>query len=523
MEINNKSKRSIYLYDPSAAVEKGDWIVKGDNLYIALADCVGKDPEIERTFYKLYLSENTGTLEDLIAYSKDILTEDKFVNVYGLGEIFNAYMIGYNERGVITSDIGDNGEIFVSDYFGDEININPNPSYTDPLDKIMTSLELNNAIFTVSRSVVTGILGTTTANTNKVILRQYTYKDDDTTYIRVQELIDEGTGLIRFRYALSSNSFEPSGAWTSTTVNSSFRSIVDNVINYYNNKVTEMEKEKVANKATFRFKNVTLPVSYNPSSISTANNNLSVPIDNFNWTEREDMFITITTAYLEQSDAAGVLTGNNNVYRTDSITVNLGDFLNSPRTSESYNIVGTKLLVLKKNVADHVDFLTNEGSWITNIYTRQSFRDYTGTEDSEIFYTLVPNKQEAGPGSTIKYIFNRDDIKTDKGKVISLDNAGYLTFRVVPSYFDGQGWKDDTIGTRIYKVKISDLRPGLNYFESYDADNRTRIVVAPETNTISVSTYLTNENGVRDIGISADGRHVADPKTAQKITVKYSI
>ena len=222
-------------------------------------------------------------------------------------------------------------------------------------------------------------MGTTTANTNKVILRQYTYKDDDTTYIRVQELIDEGTGLIRFRYALSSNSFEPSGAWSSTTVNSSFRSIVDNVINYYNNKVTEMEKEKVANKATFRFKNVTLPISYNPSSISTANNNLSVPIDNFNWTEREDMFITITTAYLEQSDAAGVLTGNNNVYRTDSITVNLGDFLNSPRTSESYNIVGTKLLVLKKNVADHVDFLTNEGSWITNIYTRQSFRDYTGT------------------------------------------------------------------------------------------------------------------------------------------------
>ena len=45
MEINNKSKRSIYLYDPSAAVEKGDWVVKGDNLYIALADCIGYDVE----------------------------------------------------------------------------------------------------------------------------------------------------------------------------------------------------------------------------------------------------------------------------------------------------------------------------------------------------------------------------------------------------------------------------------------------------------------------------------------------
>lgn len=527
MEINNKSKRSIYLYDPLVEIEKGDWVVKGDRLYICLADCVGKDPDTERDYYKLYLSENTGTLEDLIAYSKDVLAEDKFVNAYSLGEIFNAYMIGYNERGIITSEVGDNGEIFVSDYFGDEISINPNPSYTDPLDKIMTAPELNNAIFSVSRDVVASILGTTSGATGNVILRQYTYKDEDSIYIRVQELIDETTGFVRYRYSLSSNSFEPSGAWTSTTVNSSFKTTVDNVINYYNSKLIEMEREKAANKATFRFRNIKLPSSYQPSSISSATNTLTISKTDLGYKSgMGDMFITITTAYLEQSSAAGVIGGNDNVFRTDSVTINLGDFLGSIRETESYNIVGTKLLVIKKS-GNNVEFLTNEGSKITNIYARQSFGDYASLDNARVLYELTTTNQPVDTrlGGVYKYIFPRTSC-TIKGstKKIDLTDSGYITVSVTPSLYRGGLWNNDTSGTREFTVQIGKIA-GLdtaNYFYAHDPNNKVRIAIEKNDTSVTVYTYLFNENGNRDLGI-IPGVEPANPLYVQDIKVMYSL
>lgn len=384
MEISNKkSIKGIFLYAPDIKFERGDFVVEGDKLYVTKADSMGNLPSQSPDYFQIYLKEDIADLdgEDFINYLKGE-GQDKLISAYTVGKLLNMYLSGFDEKGIITNEITDNGSIILKDYFGNEVT----SSHTNPLDVILTEPNLNNAIFKVDRGVVKSLIGSSSTTSRYVLLRQYTYLETDLTtsvdniYTRVQELIDEETGIVKYRYSRSSNSYEPSTDWVSLNTNSEFTSMVDEVINYYSNKCIELDKQKAILRDSFRFKNIKygLPTETSEKGYSdyiNGNSPLVIytvknPISNNSFA-----FFTICTTYAEVSTASSESGGNPNIYRTDSITVDLLPFYKSS-LSRRYGIVGDKYIDITSNInLGIITFSTSGGSYISNIYMRESLRD----------------------------------------------------------------------------------------------------------------------------------------------------
>ena len=386
MEINGLSVRGLYLYDKDTKYEPGDFVVDGNTLYICSSNSIGNQPSTSPDYFRTYLADKMASEDDFDKYVLGKGT-DKLISPYLLAKIFNKYMSGFDEYGIIGNSVEADTSIYIKDFLGNDVEDNPTltiNSYTDPLDKIMVAPDLNNSIFKVSRSVLGYILGGNMEATesNYVILRQYTYRDENKSsskdyYVRIQELIDEESGIIRYRYSTSSNGFSPSNNWSMSTLNSNSLSNVNEVINYYGSKIIEYEKEKHELKSSFRFKEI--PISYESVSYSSTINN-TITLDYGQRTSSipaistdSTFVVTICTKYLESSVANSSISSNQYIWRTDSITIDLMEFIKMSANVITYGIVGNKLLTVTRNDNSTITFTTSSGSAISGMYYRQTY------------------------------------------------------------------------------------------------------------------------------------------------------
>lgn len=377
MEINNKSVRGIYLYNNLVTYEPGDFVVLNNTIYVCINKCSCKDPSTERKYYQIYLGETIATDEDFELF-RSSHGDDKYLSAYYLGKILNSYMAGFSEKGVINNYVDSAGSIFVKDYFGNPsgVTVNDSSEYIYPLDKIMVTEDLNNAIFSVNRSVVEYI-GIPSGKTGSVILRQYTFEEssDSGLYTRVQELVDEEYGLIRFRYSSSLDQYEPSNPWVLTTVNNEFRTIVTELINYYSSKIIEIDKMEASIRDSFRFKSI--PVNYTSSINYNGDNTLTVSSGTktspMPYLGSGDFFITICLKYSELTYDGT----DDTIWRTDSLTINMADVT----TTTTFGVVGNRILSITKSTGSYT-FTVGGGCFVYSMYYRQSLDESITVSDN---------------------------------------------------------------------------------------------------------------------------------------------
>ena len=315
MIINGKSVKGIYIYNPTAEYEKGDFVVDGDCIFICTANSPtdtskytvkGQKPIENGKFnsenYKAYPGDLITSADEYYSIIKNNVdggVVDKYVSSYALCEILKRTYFGINENGVITNHIlysPENNSVDLS--VGSKSTTEYLDDTTSILTKILLEPELNNGIVQVSRNlpelkdlfveqmesdqeIESEYYSNKKVGTKVVLLRQYTYVENEEKY-RVQELIDPRTGESFFRYlrskSLSDNSwaienelknYELTGgyisAWvsnfggTTETQNSSSRRIVNrlnSVIEAYRSRLDDYRHKLTQLDESFRFKEV---------------------------------------------------------------------------------------------------------------------------------------------------------------------------------------------------------------------------------------------------------------------------
>ena len=364
MKINDRSIRGIFIYSDDAVFEKGDFVLDGSYLYVCQADTsVGEKPSEATNKFSLYVGGEFATEEEFDAYASGSTEHaDKFVSAYLLGRILNSYMAGYDEYGLITNRVGADGEIFMADYFGSEYGSTiSGVKYLDPLREIMVQPSLNNAIFSVSRSIVVKILGTGSSATDNVLLKQYTYEDKGTSYVRVQELVDPETGMTHYRYLkFSNNDFSGDiSSWVLTCTDEGTKSKVDFIKAYYEDKLVALQNEHAADMNAFRFKE--LPII--PSGQTGAGG--------INISERlASEYITLCLGKIENSDGEVY-------YKTTSITLPM-NFNNNE--SRNYIVFGGEVVTISvtSGILKVTSRTATSGITILNAYYRQTYQEYNG-------------------------------------------------------------------------------------------------------------------------------------------------
>ena len=238
MIINNTSVRGIFLYSDDIVFEKGDFVVLNDNLYKCKSETLGISPD-ESPNYEIYLSGEVASLADFKEYLEGNSSESgsKLVSSALLSQVLSSYMIGFDEHGKINGKVSASGSIILSDYFSNTTTVES--TSLNPLDIILEAAQINNAVFSLDPEVVRGVLGTSSVSSSiqsGAILRQYTYKKDDSTYIRVQEIIDYESGNIAIRYSTAGkdSKFSSIGTvWRDSYITSESYTNLINLKNYY--------------------------------------------------------------------------------------------------------------------------------------------------------------------------------------------------------------------------------------------------------------------------------------------------
>lgn len=360
MEINNKNIQGIFKYSPDIVFTKGDFVVENLKLYIVKSNSVsGISPssDISSRYYELYMSEEViNTDEDISKYIKGE-NSDKLVTAFSVGKMLSSYLSGFNEKGVITNEVIKTGEVYLRDYFGNQTFIGE----VNPLDEIMRTNDLNNAIFKVSKEISKGIIGSVSDNLDTAFLRQYTYYDGNGNKIRVQELIDIESGMTMFRYSSESNNFDPTNSWVCGNVGNSTLTMINSVISYYSNKAMNFEKELYSMRGSFRYKSIPFAYSKIVKESKESEKTLGVSLSSFpSFKDDEEFLVTLCISKIETTFEGRA------VYRTGSLTVdiNINDVF--------YKTLGDLTLHVEKENGV-VRFTTSGGSEIKDIYCKQSF------------------------------------------------------------------------------------------------------------------------------------------------------
>ena len=292
MIINNTNITGIYIYDSNAVYEKGDFIVVDDKLYICKGRVSGKDPRevSNRSFYKLYLSDEVASASEVIDYIEKGKSDElgqKLVSAKTLGVLLSRYMSGYSDRGLITNKITADRSIIISDFFNNTTTI-PSQSL-NPLDVILETASLNNAVFLVDPAVVNSLSLVDSSSNNssinvngEVVLRQYTYKSGEVT-TRVQELIDHRTASILYRYSnadINTHSFSALNTTWNTSLASTRQNIqsLNLVRNYYLDLCNKVLVNEVDSLEDFIYRGVKVRSGYD-----TDGDKLIVPISMYQY------------------------------------------------------------------------------------------------------------------------------------------------------------------------------------------------------------------------------------------------
>ena len=249
MIINGKSVKGIYFYTDSVTFEKGDFIVSDEKLYIAKAESTGNNPTEHPELFEIYQGTDMATMEEYLEYAKDqknnVGIGKKSISIPVLASILNRYFSGFSENGIINNEITPSGDVILRDFFSNNIS---ETNTTNPLDQVLYAQNLNNAIFVVSRDVVSGIM----PGSNSVILRQYTYKESS-DYNRIQELFDPSDGEIIYRYTTwgeDDESMDPGNttSWKNVTTSYYILNKVNKIRAYYESQKSPIDASGKLNK-----------------------------------------------------------------------------------------------------------------------------------------------------------------------------------------------------------------------------------------------------------------------------------
>lgn len=357
MIINGNSIPGIFLFDENAEViyEKGDFVVKGQNLYICKSEVsYNSSGDIDSFFsnnFTLYLGGEKATWEDFKDRYTANLDTDPIITCDSLVEILKKTLFGIDCEGVIT------GSVDISGYSDDLVNLLdcPDNSNIDILDQIILIdlPEFNNIMFKVDRNLFKAYLPIISEGSqdedNNVILKQYTYRNNN-YLVRVQEVIDYYHGVCLYRYCkrkllISSN--------TKISVSDL------NGISYW--------KINCANTDYLAKLNAML-IEYYKSLDNTETNNFHFKKLEGNLSGDNKIF-TITTGNPNLSDTTLTIlyTENESVWKSNSMTVNF---------TESYIYEFTSGIQVKKGNEDNtLEFTLPDnimGFKVQSIYIKES-------------------------------------------------------------------------------------------------------------------------------------------------------
>lgn len=389
MIINGRSVRGLYLYSENETFGRGDFVVKGDKLYRCKVTVRDKDPDLDynETYYVPYLSEDTISVDEFKAYlSGEEDFGDKFISLNSLSFILGSYMSGFDEKGLISNSIIEDDDVYkiiAENYF------DGNETYLNPLDTILTSGP-NNGIFTVAKDIVQDIIGLVPEDSDDImLLRQYTYSNSTDNYLtRIQELIDVTTGTVKYRYANSTNNFEPSVNWLDVSINPEFKKIVDEVINHYQNLINDLKSTKISLLSNFRFKSIPVDINCSSRIIQFSGNDAEIVFDS-----TEDILeLTIT---LEKSSS--------NIVTSDSITVCIRSFDETTIAYSVFNGSATLNVTGYNNRAQveitKVDPQDSNSYIISSIYYKNVYKNTLGISSGEKSNYLIKTDVEQSTNS----------------------------------------------------------------------------------------------------------------------------
>lgn len=380
MIINNTHVQGIFLYSSDIEYERGDFVVLNNILYICTAEnptntetftVMGRNPESDKSNFTVYLGDRIESAEDYFKYVENPNDyDDKYVSSHSLTRILSYYMSGFNEKGIISSFIDYDGSNYS---YSSDLSKYLEGVTNDPLNVILEAEDLNNAIFRISRNIISGTLlpeidpekieGFNANDLNGVILKQYTYYDSGNQGVkyRVQELIDHVNAVVLYRY--SSDDFSKISDWKSSFVDTDFKKKIDTVRNYYEDKEKELIAEKSKLLNNFGFRNVKI-TKRSDVVLQCSNSSNAGYVDVSEFSANQSCVLTI----IVQENELGI-------FKNTSITIDIADSFSD--SVNSYYISDTNTLTVGTGEGNDINqsiTLTVSSGRIINVYYRQFYK-----------------------------------------------------------------------------------------------------------------------------------------------------
>lgn len=389
MILNNTHIQGLFVYSDDIEFEKGDFVVLGNTIYTCIAEnptnldnntVSGRNPSTDPENFAPYLGDKIDNINDYfnIISNSSSSNKDGVLSAHLISEILNCYLLGMNEKGIISEYIyngdEDNDILSISSGLSNFLESKDKESI---LDSLLTS-EINNAVLKISRNLpeIKNLLPSVNnedlifnkSNLSYVILRQYTYSTSETDYSRLQEIIDPAYSITMFRSGSGTLSEDGKiniidiGDFKRSYLEIDFMDNVRKLQKIFLDKITDLEKTKKSLINSFRFKEVS---SINNSEVffqcDNPEGNNYVNISGF---DKESFVITVITQI-----------GNVNVTTTIDILdsyLEIGGITSYYLMESSYLIVkpGTNTVSRPKEVSISV----NNGK-IVNIYYREKYKE----------------------------------------------------------------------------------------------------------------------------------------------------
>lgn len=293
MKINNTSSTGVFVYTDDAKFEENDFVVYGTAIYVCkpkegITEVSGELPP-ESDNYIMYLGDQSTDISEYREFLETGEGENKYLSVLTLQQVLNSFILGPDGKGIIGDSIVYSKEI--DETTGKPVydcHLSNGTLYTDPesvLADIMNDRNINHAILRVSRLLpeIVVYVGEpletedTTTDLLGCILRQYTYKSEDTGHtIRIQELIDQVDGLIYYRSAdIDIDTVSSATNFKCAIINTeSLKKKADNIFALYNSRLKILRSLEKHLKENFRYRRVDVQGKKTEVSISGIGDNL---------------------------------------------------------------------------------------------------------------------------------------------------------------------------------------------------------------------------------------------------------
>lgn len=392
MILDNKHIQGLYLYSENTEYEKGDFVVYGNTIYICTAKnptntsnntVSGVIPEKGSDNFSPYLGESLNSIDEYFDYINNLRNnrekEDKLITAHLLSQILSTYMIGFNEKGIISEYVylnSSDNSLSISDELSNFLSGEGIDS-KNVLNMILNSPDINNAVFKISRNLpeISEIVFNDDSfiyseNLTYVILRQYTYTDNpnsDSIY-RLQELIDPIESIVRYRYGKGDNSsgklsFDSVTSWLPSSIDKNWMGNIKKLERLYLNKIKELENIEKSLVNNFRFKEYPIHETTNVVDFQCTDETKSnyLPVSSF---DKESLVLTI-------------ITQENNVNTTISIDI-LDTYMKHDQVSSYYLTESSALVVVpgktQKTKGQKVTIYVTSGN-IVNIFYRDKYKN----------------------------------------------------------------------------------------------------------------------------------------------------